>query len=60
MMSDESIISSSPSEKDWKKIQLLALDVDGVMTDGTVFVGPDGLEIKQFSILDGLFEKSWS
>ena len=54
MMSDESIISSSPSEKDWKKIQLLALDVDGVMTDGTVFVGPDGLEIKQFSILDGL------
>lgn len=38
----------------WHQIKLLALDVDGVLTDGTVFLGPDGFELKQFSILDGL------
>jgi len=30
------------------------MDVDGVLTDGTVFIGSDGTESKQFSILDGL------
>jgi len=54
MMSDESYNSGSPSPVAWQKIQLLALYVDGVMTDGTIFVGPDGFELKQFSILDGL------
>ncbi len=38
----------------WDKIELLVLDVDGVLTDGTVFVGPDGYELKQFCVLDGL------
>jgi 3-deoxy-D-manno-octulosonate 8-phosphate phosphatase (KDO 8-P phosphatase) len=51
-----SVLSNSegPSKDDWAKIQLLALDVDGVLTDGTIFVGPDGYELKQFSVLDGL------
>ena len=39
------------SVADWAKIQALVLDVDGVLTDGTIFVGPDGFELKQFSIL---------
>lgn len=39
---------------DWCKIALLVLDVDGVLTDGTIFMGPDGFELKQFSVLDGL------
>lgn len=39
---------------DWAKIQALVLDVDGVLTDGTIFVGPDGFELKQFSIIDGM------
>ena len=42
------------SVENWAKIQALVLDVDGVLTDGTIFVGPDGFELKQFSIIDGL------
>ncbi len=36
-----------------KRVKLLLTDVDGVMTDGSVFITPDG-EFKQFSIQDGL------
>lgn len=35
-------------------IKLVALDFDGVMTDGTVTVGPDGQESVTCSRLDGL------
>ena len=38
----------------WARIRLLALDVDGVLTDGTVQVSSDGTESKSFSVLDGL------
>jgi len=38
----------------WARIRLFAMDVDGILTDGTVFVSSDGVETKQFSILDGL------
>lgn len=37
----------------FSKVKLLLCDVDGVLTDGTVFVG-SGTEFKRFSILDGL------
>src|ERR1043165_7867930 len=30
------------------------MDVDGVLTDGTVLISSDGTEAKSFSILDGL------
>jgi 3-deoxy-D-manno-octulosonate 8-phosphate phosphatase (KDO 8-P phosphatase) len=30
------------------------MDVDGVLTDGTVFISGDGRETKQYSILDGM------
>lgn len=36
-----------------KKIELLLLDVDGVLTDGTVFYTPDAGEIKGFNTQDG-------
>lgn len=36
-----------------KKIKLLALDVDGVLTDGRIFFLNSGEEIKAFSTLDG-------
>ena len=36
-------------------IRLLALDVDGVLTDDRIYFGPDGFEMKQFSISDGFF-----
>jgi 3-deoxy-D-manno-octulosonate 8-phosphate phosphatase (KDO 8-P phosphatase) len=42
------------SQADWARIQLLATDVDGVLTDGRVTIASDGTESKQFSVLDGL------
>ncbi len=38
----------------WAAIKLFAMDVDGVLTDGTVEIHSDGTESKRFSILDGL------
>ncbi len=38
----------------WGQIRLFAMDVDGVLTDGTVLISSDGSEAKVFSILDGL------
>ena len=32
---------------------MLISDVDGVWTDGTFYKGPDGFELKKFSVLDG-------
>ncbi|MDX1802337.1 MAG: HAD hydrolase family protein [Marinobacter sp.] len=37
-----------------QSIRLLALDVDGVMTDGTLLFSALGDELKAFNILDGL------
>ncbi|MFV1951955.1 MAG: KdsC family phosphatase [Nitrospinota bacterium] len=36
-----------------KKIKLLILDVDGVMTDGRIILGDDGKELKFFDVKDG-------
>lgn len=36
-----------------RKVKLLLLDVDGVLTDGTIFYGPDGGESKGFNTQDG-------
>jgi 3-deoxy-D-manno-octulosonate 8-phosphate phosphatase (KDO 8-P phosphatase) len=38
----------------WAAIRLFAMDVDGVLTDGTVAIASDGTETKHFSILDGM------
>src|SRR6185436_8525308 len=38
----------------WSSIRLFAMDVDGVLTDGTVSISSDGTEAKNFSTLDGL------
>ena len=37
-----------------KKIKLILLDVDGVLTDGTIFYGGQGEELKVFDVKDGL------
>ncbi|OUS13795.1 phenylphosphate carboxylase subunit delta [Gammaproteobacteria bacterium 53_120_T64] len=37
-----------------KKIRLLVLDVDGVLTDGSIYYGNSGDELKAFNIQDGL------
>ncbi|MDP1580312.1 MAG: HAD hydrolase family protein [Candidatus Didemnitutus sp.] len=44
----------SPSRRAWAAIRLFAMDVDGVLTDGTVRIHSDGTESKVFSILDGM------
>lgn len=36
-----------------RNIKLIAFDVDGVMTDGTLFLADDGQEYKGFNSLDG-------
>jgi 3-deoxy-D-manno-octulosonate 8-phosphate phosphatase (KDO 8-P phosphatase) len=38
----------------WARVRLFAMDVDGVLTDGTVQISSDGTEAKAFSILDGM------
>lgn len=38
----------------WAGIKLFAMDVDGILTDGTILVSSDGVETKRFSILDGM------
>jgi 3-deoxy-D-manno-octulosonate 8-phosphate phosphatase (KDO 8-P phosphatase) len=44
---------------DLSKITLLALDVDGVLTDGTLVINADGSETKFFNTLDGHGIKMW-
>ncbi len=48
-------LSISQLKKRLRKIKLLALDVDGVLTDDSIYFGPDSFEMKRFHISDGLF-----
>jgi 3-deoxy-D-manno-octulosonate 8-phosphate phosphatase (KDO 8-P phosphatase) len=40
-------------------ITLLALDVDGVLTDGSIFVDDHGHETKRFNVRDGFGLRLW-
>jgi 3-deoxy-D-manno-octulosonate 8-phosphate phosphatase (KDO 8-P phosphatase) len=40
-------------------IELLVLDVDGVLTDGRIVYADDGTEIKRFHVRDGSALKIW-
>jgi 3-deoxy-D-manno-octulosonate 8-phosphate phosphatase (KDO 8-P phosphatase) len=46
--------TSKITKTSWAAIRLFAMDVDGILTDGTVIIHSDGVESKTFSILDGL------
>jgi 3-deoxy-D-manno-octulosonate 8-phosphate phosphatase (KDO 8-P phosphatase) len=48
MLSNKAVIKAA------KKIKLLVLDVDGVLTDGKLYYGNSGEELKAFNIQDGL------
>jgi 3-deoxy-D-manno-octulosonate 8-phosphate phosphatase (KDO 8-P phosphatase) len=37
-----------------RRVRLLTCDVDGVLTDGGIYVAEDGRELKAYSCLDGL------
>jgi 3-deoxy-D-manno-octulosonate 8-phosphate phosphatase (KDO 8-P phosphatase) len=47
-ISDQKLVSRA------KAIRLLLLDVDGVLTDGRLYYGNNGEELKAFNIQDGL------
>ena len=46
-LSDQEILARAA------KIKLVVFDVDGVLTDGSLYLGDDGQEIKAFFALDG-------
>jgi len=39
---------------DLKEIQLIVFDVDGVLTDGGLYLDDDGRQMKKFNVRDGL------
>jgi len=41
------------------KVELLVLDVDGVLTDGSIIYDDEGRELKRFFVGDGLGIKAW-
>ena len=51
---NNALIINEDLVKRLKNIKLLILDVDGVMTDGGLTIGDDGLEYKTFHAHDGL------
>lgn len=54
-MSDKKKLTPDELIERLKQIKLLALDVDGVLTDDHIYFGPDGFEMKRFNISDGFF-----
>ncbi|MCK5114672.1 MAG: HAD hydrolase family protein [Phycisphaerae bacterium] len=44
---------------DYSNIKLLVLDVDGVLSDGRIFMGASGEEVKAFNVKDGSGVKYW-
>ena len=40
-------------------VDLLCLDVDGVLTDGSIIIDATGGELKSFNVRDGLAIKAW-
>ena len=46
-------------DMDFAEIKMLALDVDGVLTDGTLVINADGSESKFFNSLDGHGIRMW-
>lgn len=39
---------------DYKNIKLIISDIDGVWTDGSIYRGTDNIELKKFSVFDGV------
>ena len=54
-MTPAKILSRAEFIDELKNIKLLAIDVDGVLTDDNIYVGADGFELKKFNVSDGFF-----
>lgn len=50
---------SPPDQEILKKIRFLIMDVDGVLTDGSIMYTSSGEEIKTFNVKDGAGVKYW-
>lgn len=48
-----------PMNKLCQPIEVILADVDGVLTDGSIFFTNEGVEIKRFHIRDGLGIRLW-
>ena len=48
-----------PGQPDPATVQLLVLDVDGVLTDGSILIDDAGRETKRFFVRDGVAIRSW-
>lgn len=46
-------------EESMRRIRLIILDVDGVLTDGGIYIGLEGEAMKRFDIKDGLGISLW-
>lgn len=51
--------ASAPLQARCAAIELLVLDVDGVLTDGRIVYADDGTEVKNFHVRDGAGLKLW-
>ncbi|MEM0984483.1 MAG: HAD hydrolase family protein [Planctomycetota bacterium] len=56
---------SSPPDRDFpfceaQGVRLLAMDCDGVLTDGSIWLTDDGHELKRFSARDGYGVRLWT
>ncbi len=49
----------SDATKIASRVRLLLLDVDGVLTDGSIHLDDDGREVKRFNVRDGLAIRVW-
>jgi 3-deoxy-D-manno-octulosonate 8-phosphate phosphatase (KDO 8-P phosphatase) len=47
------------NDMDFAEIKILAMDVDGVLTDGTLVINANGSESKFFNVLDGHGLRMW-
>lgn len=48
-----------PSTPNFSNLRLLALDVDGVLTDGSILLDDHGVETKRFNVRDGQGITAW-
>lgn len=53
-MSTAMINTATTLQQRLANVKLMIFDVDGVLTDGGLYYGPDGEAIKRFNVLDGL------
>ncbi len=45
--------------KDFSKLKLLAMDCDGVLTDGGIYMSDTGVEFRKFNVKDGAWLRIW-